>query len=58
MAMPRLQLQMTSGDRYYDLTAAVGEDGNLQVEVIGVNANGEQIGELEGSLPGADLRLI
>ncbi len=56
--MPRLQLQMTSGDRYYDLTAAVGEDGNLQVEVIGVNANGEQIGELEGSLPGADLRLI
>jgi hypothetical protein len=38
--MSRLQLQMTNDDRHYDLTVTA-EDGDLVVELSGVDVNGE-----------------
>jgi hypothetical protein len=58
LSVSRLQLQMTNDDHAYDLTVTAGEDGGLVVEVIGVDTHGEQIGELQGSVPAADLVLI
>jgi hypothetical protein len=58
VSVSRLQLHMTNDARHYDLTVAVVEGGNLTVEMSGVDANGEQICELKGSPPAADLNLI
>ncbi|MGW3353291.1 hypothetical protein ACWDA3_59245 [Nonomuraea rubra] len=56
--MSRLQLQMSNDERTYDLTISAGENGDLLVELTGVDGHGELIGELKGSLPAADLKLI
>lgn len=56
--MSRMQLQMTNDDRIYDLTVSAGQNGDLVVELTGVDSLGELIGELKGSLPAADMKLI
>jgi hypothetical protein len=58
LSVSRLQLKMTNDDRHYDLTLTAVDGGAHQVEVTGVDANGEQFAELKGTLPTVDLKQI
>jgi hypothetical protein len=49
---------MSGNDRCYDLTVTGDQGGDVVVEENGVDANGEQVGELKGSVPATDLALI
>ncbi|MFD1939582.1 MULTISPECIES: hypothetical protein [Nonomuraea] len=57
MSLSQLHLQVSQGERTYDLHVTA-VDGGHQVEVTGSDANGEQIAELRGTLPKADLALV